>query len=65
MKFNFSWLINLLGWPKAEVQVEPWPFPVIHKPKVAKATTRKPAVKKVVKKAPTKVTKKKVIKVKK
>jgi hypothetical protein len=65
MKLNFSWLINLLGWPKAEVQVTPWPFPAPCKPKVAKATTRKPAVKKVTKKTPTKVVKKKVIKVKK
>ena len=61
MKFNFSWFTNLLGWPKAEVQVEPWPFPAPRKPRVPKATT----VKKVVKKVPTKVAKKKTIKVKK
>jgi len=65
MKLNFSWFTNLLGWPKAEVQVTPWLFPVVHKPKVAKVTTRKPAVKKITKKVPTKVTKKKVVKVKK
>ena len=47
MKFNFSWFTNLLGWPKAEVQVEPWPFPVETKPAkkkksvLKKATTRK------------------------
>ena len=65
MKFNFSWFTNLLGWPKAEVQVEPWPFPAPRKPRVPKATTRKPAVKKVVKKVPTKIAKKNVTKVKK
>ena len=63
MKLNFSWFTNLLGWPK--VQVEPWPFPAPRKPRVPKATTRKPAVKKAAKKVPTKVAKKKVTKVKK
>lgn len=59
MKFSFSWFTNLFGQPK--VEVEPWPFPAPRKPRVPKATTRKPAVKKV----PTKVAKKKVTKVKK
>ena len=63
MKFSFSWFTNLFGQPK--VEVEPWPFPAPRKPRVPKATTRKPAVKKVTKKTPTKVAKKKVIKVKK
>jgi hypothetical protein len=58
MKLNFSWFTNLLGWPKAEVQVTPWPFPVVHKPKVAKVTTRKPAVKKNNQKSPYKSNKK-------
>ena len=65
MKLNFSWFTNLLGWPKAEVQVDPWPFPIERKPRVPKATTRKPAVKKATKKVPTKVAKKKAVKVKK
>ena len=59
MKFSFSWFTNLFNQPK--VELEAWPFPAPRKPKVSKATTRKPAVKK----EPKKVVKKKVIKVKK
>jgi hypothetical protein len=65
MNFAISWVLSLFKKPQVEVTFDPevaaWPFPVPEekrKPTVKKATTRKPAVKKIVKKT-EKIVKKK------
>jgi len=61
MNFAISWVLNLFKKPEVEITfdkaeikpVEAWPFPAESKPakkQVKKATTRKPAAKKIVKK---------------
>lgn len=68
MNFAISWILGLFRKPSLEVtfdkmELNPWPFPAVEekkrKPRVQKATTRKPAVKKPVAKKATKVAKKK------
>jgi hypothetical protein len=66
MNFAISWVLGLFKKPEVEVtfdkaQIKAWPFPAPEKkkrPQVKKATTRKPAAKKLVAKKTTKVVKK-------
>jgi hypothetical protein len=64
-----DWILGLFSKPKeevtfekAELAIEPWPFPVPKKkrgrPALKKASTRKPATKKTVKKTVVKLAKK-------